>query len=870
MAKKKSAGKKKEKKAVKVAAGKKPAASKKKGAVLSVAVASVSKKNKKKPKKSKNGGGKAVDKNNNSNNHNQQSHFFESIFGPIRKQKGPSHDDSSNRKQKRKMAKLTLLKHPGRTSAKHEPPQKKQQPPKKKAKKKKSGTSGNNNSVSRNFFVRLPRTSDHKVPWLRNIKPPSISTYLPNRKKAAIATAAAAPAEASAKMAESSPSKNDVESSPSSSSILRLIRNIPQSELENLDNEIQSFAEYVQLSAKERRARQYVVDAVEQIVKDVVTSRRQLVDDVKCQVFGSFASQQVCTFQSDVDLAVWGVVPPDTGSNGSTRCNTHLRFNHEDSMEAPKSPMATTTPTESSDHPNRRKQAKIAKWKEALDAAVAAQAEATSDGSSKTDDVVTAESQTASQPTKNEEKPTGNAIVVDDKDDENDMEEFFVIDRVGVTTDETAVTTENSEGTSEDCPVIVDDKVSQSDDNGDINNNKSISESVAISSEEDTPTTVDNENIGKSVKGSEEGDNDDANDEEFSGGSDTGSISSGEDTADKLEGLNGAEDDDDDLVVDLAEDNDDYDVVVGSSKSDDDDESVVDLTKAAVTLESLLSLPDAEETFNGAVTDSDEQWTRIQAGAEDDDDSDDDDSDYEEEDENDEDYRSEVKRRRRTVSLCSSTTDQSDDDGLYKGTNMEVSFVSPAQSKDNSPNGQVRYYGSSVGMKKNAPSFGPTGEARTQVVKALNAIANRLRKFFSRRGKLDSPPLELCVRKHARVPIINMSTPFGYECDVALGGHNGTDTSHYAKTQSERFERYESCDIACKRLSATMQNNNASNASPLILLTGRQSFSKVVLVLKVLLSQQQLDKPFTGGLGSFKLYVLVAHHVSNSPRRHQG
>ena len=26
--------------------------------------------------------------------------------------------------------------------------------------------------------------------------------------------------------------------------------------------------------------------------------------------------------------------------------------------------------------------------------------------------------------------------------------------------------------------------------------------------------------------------------------------------------------------------------------------------------------------------------------------------------------------------------------------------------------------------------------------------------------------------------------------------------------------------------------------------------------------QQGLDKPFTGGLGSYKLYVLVAHHVS--------
>jgi hypothetical protein len=39
------------------------------------------------------------------------------------------------------------------------------------------------------------------------------------------------------------------------------------------------------------------------------------------------------------------------------------------------------------------------------------------------------------------------------------------------------------------------------------------------------------------------------------------------------------------------------------------------------------------------------------------------------------------------------------------------------------------------------------------------------------------------------------------------------------------------------------------------------SFSTVVLFLKVLLSQQSLDTPFTGGLGSYKLYVLVADHL---------
>jgi hypothetical protein len=39
------------------------------------------------------------------------------------------------------------------------------------------------------------------------------------------------------------------------------------------------------------------------------------------------------------------------------------------------------------------------------------------------------------------------------------------------------------------------------------------------------------------------------------------------------------------------------------------------------------------------------------------------------------------------------------------------------------------------------------------------------------------------------------------------------------------------------------------------------SFAPVVLFLKVLLNQKKLDVPFQGGLGSYKLYVLVAAHI---------
>lgn len=110
--------------------------------------------------------------------------------------------------------------------------------------------------------------------------------------------------------------------------------------------------------------------------------------------------------------------------------------------------------------------------------------------------------------------------------------------------------------------------------------------------------------------------------------------------------------------------------------------------------------------------------------------------------------------------------------------------------------------------------------SRTKVVNALVKLGKRLWK--------QSYTQNVQVRKKARVPIICMTTRYGFDVDMAIGGHNGIDTSHYVRKCIEKFE----------------------------------SFSTVVLFLKILLQQTDLDKPFTGGLGSYRLYVLVAHHFN--------
>eukprot|EP00804_Cyclotella_cryptica_P022221 CCRYP_020338-RB/>CCRYP_020338-RB protein AED:0.01 eAED:0.01 QI:332/1/1/1/1/0.75/4/1621/808 len=148
-------------------------------------------------------------------------------------------------------------------------------------------------------------------------------------------------------------------------------------------------------------------------------------------------------------------------------------------------------------------------------------------------------------------------------------------------------------------------------------------------------------------------------------------------------------------------------------------------------------------------------------------------------------------------------------DQFNKGSILELSVTSNT------------FTGSADGSKQLVkPVFGPTGKTRTRVISVLQGLTNHLRR--------SSFTNTVECRSRARVPIINCNTRTGFEGDIAIGGHNGVDTSTYALRQVKRF----------------------------------YSFAPIVLVLKVVMVQQGLDKPFTGGLGSYKLYVLVAHHVS--------
>ena len=79
------------------------------------------------------------------------------------------------------------------------------------------------------------------------------------------------------------------------------------------------------------------------------------------------------------------------------------------------------------------------------------------------------------------------------------------------------------------------------------------------------------------------------------------------------------------------------------------------------------------------------------------------------------------------------------------------------------------------------PVFGPTGKTRIRIVSVLQGLTSHLRR--------SSFTNTVECRSRARVPIVNCNTRTGFEGDIAIGGHNGMDTSTYAQTQVGRFFR---------------------------------------------------------------------------------
>ena len=86
-----------------------------------------------------------------------------------------------------------------------------------------------------------------------------------------------------------------------------------------------------------------------------------------------------------------------------------------------------------------------------------------------------------------------------------------------------------------------------------------------------------------------------------------------------------------------------------------------------------------------------------------------------------------------------------------------------------------------VARNKKKAVIGPQGKTRKLVIKALKMLSGKIHKSTYARS--------VETRTNARVPIVCVSTCLGFDGDIAVGGHNGTDTSHYMRKQVERYEK---------------------------------------------------------------------------------
>lgn len=144
---------------------------------------------------------------------------------------------------------------------------------------------------------------------------------------------------------------------------------------------------------------------------------------------------------------------------------------------------------------------------------------------------------------------------------------------------------------------------------------------------------------------------------------------------------------------------------------------------------------------------------------------------------------------------------------------------------------------------------GLRGRVREQVVTALTRIRNRLTKKEKKNIK------SIMLIRNARVPIIKIESNMGIDIDIAISGHMGTDTSHFSAAQVAQYERW----VLCTTGAICFHGREMLILLFLFLL--QHSFATIVLFLKILLHEHNLDVPFEGGLGSYKLYVLVAYHI---------
>lgn len=504
--------------------------------------------------------------------------------------------------------------------------------------------------------------------------------------------------------------------------------------LSHIDAEIQSFAAYVKLTPSERRARDAFLSHITEILTTQFANggrggyRRKSNDEENIYVepFGSYATQEVCTFASDVDMCLWGLVQED-------KPNSHLKFVSSDSNEADDVEDTILNTNQGGECPLLTESSLL----RTMDAIQSAQSKAND-----LSDIV--KKSAAKEKVKSE---TEIAKAADDC--------LFVIDREGVDMGDG----EEKEPSADSGAQSVDAETEQSKSDAEqqCDDNKASSTEQAKMKQKNKNAPKEQFEFAIDVDGVHELGGDVA---DLPGFTESSSVASDKEKT--------TEGNTKDKSLETAED-------LNQKKSDVNDSAA---TPTGKSHDKAINLDDDSSEDEVIVLDDDsiDEADKL-------------DTFYSRQSKNGSNQASILSTSRIVESANFSASAKSD----YRDNDVISVGDSDSSDDDNVPNQrgdevlELSVTSSSVGNSSNSskpivkPVFGPTGKTRVRVISVLQGLTSHLRR--------SSFTNTVECRSRARVPIVNCNTRTGFEGDIAIGGHNGVDTSTYAKRQVNRFQR---------------------------------------------------------------------------------
>jgi hypothetical protein len=508
---------------------------------------------------------------------------------------------------------------------------------------------------------------------------------------------------------------------------------LPKSSLASFQKEIDAFVQYIRLTPHEIAARNSVIEKITEL------SHELWDEGVEIQPFGSFATLSVCTFQSDIDLALWNVVPAENVDDRSNEDREDECGRDRDPMEeyvfgeksgvvmSESSLYRTMKALKNSNPHQQRKEDRINEWKKVLE---------------EVDLANSSPSKEADEGTSGKARSTFEAgaaleteLDIKKEEAKEDGAPFgFIIDRVGIREKE------DCDGADDDDDNVQEEKKEVEKDS------KEDSKLPAKSNQSQEIIVIDDD----------DSENDDENVDKMNAfhqrqhAAELG-ISTSKENDDKVIYIDSSSDDENSPVSRRTRSHDHKETKKDSHKKNQRDEA---RRKERTPLKSRTR---SQKPSLTTMLDNIDKFDDMSSSSE-----------GEADDEFYDDPEPEVKDRGNDEPqpVPEHEVEVEKDEVSYDGFELNI-------SKSKQP-------------PKKMQTIGPTGDTRVKVVKALNRMGKSLWKA--------SFCHSLQVRRHARVPIIVATTRYGFDADVALAGHNGTDTSHYVRTVVEKFER---CVYAC-------------------------------------------------------------------------